>query len=184
MSSLIFSLALSILRFLLFPVSPSLPAISAGVYDCFRSLPQQTSLVQVGINSTIPSVLAASDSSYRVEVDISDNREYIYEDDRLIKENVVSTGSATRFEIPYHTPLGLWKLISKESAGGVYGPYFLRLAKWNGSSFVTTAIGLHGTNEPELLGHPASHGCIRHDNRVITELYELLPLETLIETRE
>ncbi len=35
-------------------------------------------------------------------------------------------------------------------------------------------IYLHGTNQENLLGQPASHGCIRFSNTDIIELYEIL----------
>jgi len=45
-----------------------------------------------------------------------------------------------------------------------YGPKFLRLeTPWEG-------IGIHGTNEPEKLGNPASHGCIRMESSEVKEL--------------
>jgi lipoprotein-anchoring transpeptidase ErfK/SrfK len=35
-------------------------------------------------------------------------------------------------------------------------------------------IYIHGTNQPDLLGQPASHGCIRVSNEDALELYALL----------
>jgi lipoprotein-anchoring transpeptidase ErfK/SrfK len=37
-------------------------------------------------------------------------------------------------------------------------------------------IGIHGTNNPGVLGHDVSHGCIRMSNASITRLARLLPL--------
>ncbi|MBQ5474064.1 MAG: L,D-transpeptidase, partial [Lachnospiraceae bacterium] len=34
-------------------------------------------------------------------------------------------------------------------------------------------IYLHGTNQEQLLGSPASHGCIRFSNAAIEELFDL-----------
>jgi lipoprotein-anchoring transpeptidase ErfK/SrfK len=39
-------------------------------------------------------------------------------------------------------------------------------------------IGIHGTNQPEVLGQDVSHGCIRVANAVITRLARQLPLGT------
>jgi lipoprotein-anchoring transpeptidase ErfK/SrfK len=46
-----------------------------------------------------------------------------------------------------------------------YGPWFIRLKTepWSG-------IGIHGTNEPYLIGAPVSHGCIRLHNDNIKKL--------------
>lgn len=46
-----------------------------------------------------------------------------------------------------------------------YGPWFIRLQAnpWSG-------IGIHGTNEPYLIGAPATHGCIRLNSDNIEKL--------------
>lgn len=64
------------------------------------------------------------------------------------------------------TPEGEFEIVSIEESTDwerdgrrVYGPYFLRIAcpPWEG-------IGIHGTDEPELLGTRATLGCIRMRN--------------------
>lgn len=42
-------------------------------------------------------------------------------------------------------------------------------------------IYIHGTNQENEIGHPASHGCVRMSNRDITELYERVPAGTKVE---
>ncbi len=42
-------------------------------------------------------------------------------------------------------------------------------------------VGLHGTNQPSVLGTDVSHGCIRVANRVITRLARSVPLGTLVD---
>lgn len=42
-------------------------------------------------------------------------------------------------------------------------------------------IYLHGTPDETLLGVPGSHGCIRMANRDIVELFELLPVYSVVE---
>lgn len=167
---------------------------SRDYYFLFRTPSLQVAQMQVEIHakpvlspSTTLRVNSIKKQAYRLVVDISENGEYLYsvEDGlRLIQTNPVSTGSATRYDIPYYTPLGQWKIISKERSSGVFGPYFLRLAKWDGSKYVRTSIGLHGTDEPELLGQPASKGCIRHENSVIVQLSKILPVGTEVLTVE
>ena len=39
----------------------------------------------------------------------------------------------------------------------------------------------YGTNQEQLIGTPASHGCIRLSNADIVELYDLVPAGTLVE---
>ena len=42
-------------------------------------------------------------------------------------------------------------------------------------------VGIHGTNEPELIPGRPSHGCIRMRDGDITRLWQLTPLGTPIE---
>ena len=51
------------------------------------------------------------------------------------------------------------------------------LSDWPGGGIV----GIHGTNEPQLLPGRVSHGCVRVRNRDITRLRRLMPLGTPIE---
>ena len=41
-------------------------------------------------------------------------------------------------------------------------------------------IYIHGTNQEDLIGSPASHGCIRMRNKDILKLYDLVPVGTLL----
>ena len=44
-------------------------------------------------------------------------------------------------------------------------------------------IGIHGTNQPALLGHDVSHGCIRMSNAGISKLAAILPLGVPVDIR-
>jgi hypothetical protein len=74
------------------------------------------------------------------------------------------------------------KLISTEP--GVYGPYALgtsayapTLSEWPGGGIV----GIHGTDEPQLIPGRPSHGCIRLRNGDISRLWRLVEIGTPIE---
>ena len=65
---------------------------------------------------------------------------------------------------------------------GPYGPYAYGLSgfspvltNFNGG---TGVLGIHGTDQPQLLGTDVSHGCIRMSNSGITLLAKVLPLGT------
>ena len=45
-------------------------------------------------------------------------------------------------------------------------------------------IYIHGTNEENLLGSPASHGCIRMSNNDVIELFNLTPIGTIVDINE
>jgi lipoprotein-anchoring transpeptidase ErfK/SrfK len=51
------------------------------------------------------------------------------------------------------------------------------LTDWPGGGF----IGIHGTNQPELLPGRVSHGCIRMRNADIVRLGRLMPVGTPME---
>ena len=80
------------------------------------------------------------------------------------------------------TPEGSFRVVSIEDSSGwiyegkyAYGPWFIRLeTPWEG-------IGIHGTNEPEKIGTPASRGCIRMHNEDLEELLNLIKIGTLVE---
>jgi lipoprotein-anchoring transpeptidase ErfK/SrfK len=74
---------------------------------------------------------------------------------------------AARF-VPYHDPfLGVFAV--ETSA-------YSRLTEWPGGG----VVGIHGTDEPQLLGQAVSHGCVRVANQTAAALRRLAPLGTPI----
>jgi lipoprotein-anchoring transpeptidase ErfK/SrfK len=45
-------------------------------------------------------------------------------------------------------------------------------------------IYIHGTPDDQPMGEPRSHGCIRMRNKDIVELFEFVPVGTVVEIRE
>jgi len=91
-------------------------------------------------------------------------------------------GEDKREEGDCRTPEGEFTVVSVEDASDwehegerVYGPLFLRLdcPPWEG-------IGIHGTNRPDLLGRPASRGCIRMRNEELVELAQAVGVGTVV----
>jgi len=60
-------------------------------------------------------------------------------------------------------------------------PGFNRLGKVD---TMRRAIYIHGSPDSAEMGKPGSHGCIRMRNRDIIELFDLVPIRTLVEIRE
>lgn len=60
-------------------------------------------------------------------------------------------------------------------------PGFNRLGKVD---TMRRAIYIHGSPDSAEMGRPGSHGCIRMRNRDIIELFDLVPIRTLVEIRE
>ena len=81
------------------------------------------------------------------------------------------------------TPLGTFYVTRKfRPTAAVLGRFaietsaYSKLSEWPGGGIV----GIHGTNEPWLLGRAVSHGCIRMANADILRLARLTPLGTPI----
>jgi lipoprotein-anchoring transpeptidase ErfK/SrfK len=60
----------------------------------------------------------------------------------------------------------------------------MRLFRRRGNSWVFTRYGIHGTNQPWVIGTKASHGCIRMYNRDVLKLFPLVKLGTMVVTRK
>jgi len=102
----------------------------------------------------------------------------LYRSGRRIWRAAVGVGSAGS-----PTPAGLFWIREKfrvANPDGPYGPHafgtsgYSRLSDWPGGG----VIGIHGTNEPELIPGRPSHGCIRVPNLAIGRLYRLMAIGT------
>jgi hypothetical protein len=81
------------------------------------------------------------------------------------------------------TPRGRFWIRSRLKAlGAVYGPWafgtaaYSALSDWPGGG----VIGIHGTDQPQLIPGRPSHGCIRIPNNNISRLARLMPIGTPI----
>jgi lipoprotein-anchoring transpeptidase ErfK/SrfK len=83
------------------------------------------------------------------------------------------------------TPLGrnyyvTARFTPKDAFFGTYAletSAYSRLSEWPGGG----VVGIHGTDEPQLIGQAVSHGCIRMLNRDVDRLHRLAPLGTPID---
>lgn len=105
-------------------------------------------------------------------------RATLYNNGRKIWSSPVGVG---RPSMP--TPAGRFYIRERIRAlqgGTIYGPYafgtsdYSTLSDWPGGG----VVGIHGTNEPQLIPGRPSHGCIRLPNNKVTQLWGLLPLGT------
>ena len=118
--------------------------------------------------------------AYRVDVLRAAHQLRVYRFGELVHTFPIGVGTA---ETP--TPGGTYylkELLRPPNPAGAYGPYAYGLS---GFSNVLTSfaggdgvIGLHGTDQPQLVGRDVSHGCIRLRNADITVLAHELPLGT------
>jgi lipoprotein-anchoring transpeptidase ErfK/SrfK len=89
---------------------------------------------------------------------------------------------------PTPTPTGeyyLRILLQAPDPNTVYGPFAYGLSSHSDSldqfAGSDAEIGIHGNNDPSVLGTNATHGCIRMDNAAITMLSKQLPLGTPVD---
>ncbi len=105
----------------------------------------------------------------------------LYRDGESVFQAPVGVGKASTV-----TPTGRFYVLEKLRAvnAPVYGPFALgtsayapTLSEWPGGG----VVGIHGTNEPELIPGRPSHGCIRLRDADIAKLWPMVGLGTPIE---
>ncbi|MCX7747620.1 MAG: L,D-transpeptidase family protein [Clostridia bacterium] len=107
---------------------------------------------------------------YHIFINLDKFSMYVYKNGELIKTYPVSGGKAST-----PSPLGSWKIISKDTWGEGFG------GAWLGFNVPWGKYGIHGTIYPWLIGNSnASKGCIRMKNNHVKELYKLVPHGTVV----
>ncbi|WP_199616234.1 L,D-transpeptidase [Paenibacillus alkalitolerans] len=110
-------------------------------------------------------------SRYRITVDLSERKLYLYDGDVLKKTYPVGIGT-----LAAATPTGRFTIVNKApNPGGPYGSYWLGLSKPH--------YGIHGTNDPSSIGKRVSKGCVRMYNREVEELARIVPIGTVVQIR-
>lgn len=123
---------------------------------------------------------------HRIEVRLSEYNLKAYHGDEVILDTTVAIGQQDR-----PTAGGLYFInvfLKTPDPGGTYGPYAFGLSGYSDDPAVKAQfggngqLGIHGTNEPHLLGTMVSNGCIRMHNDAITSLARIpLPLGTPVQ---
>ena len=125
------------------------------------------------------------DNHYRLVVRLRAHKLQLWRKRQLVASYPVATG--TRYT---PTPRGLFfivEVLRTSNPGGSYGPFSFGLSAHSNvlKSFAggDGRVGLHGTNEPGLIGSSVSHGCIRLRNAAVKRLAKILPLGTPVYIR-
>jgi HAD superfamily phosphoserine phosphatase-like hydrolase len=147
--------------------------------------------------------------SRRLVVSIDDQSLEVLEGEQCIRRFTISTatkgmGCALG---SYRTPTGRFRVCEKIGEGLAIGTIFkervpvgiwrdgdcakgdlvlTRILRLDGldpqnANTLERYVYIHGTNQEEKLGRPASHGCIRLANREMIELFDMVDEETLLE---
>ena len=108
-------------------------------------------------------------AEYSIFVDVEESKLYLLEDGEIVKEYKCSGG---KWSTP--SPIGTWQIVQKAKWGEGFG------GSWLGFNVPWGNFGIHGTLNPNSLGWPSSHGCIRMNNDEVAELYKIIPTGTKI----
>jgi lipoprotein-anchoring transpeptidase ErfK/SrfK len=121
--------------------------------------------------------------STHLVVDLGDRRAALLRNGRVAFRAPVGVGTAS-----FPTPRGRFYVRNKLTRyrNPFYGPIAFgtsarsaTLTDWPAGGF----IGIHGTNEPDLIPGRVSHGCIRLRNEAILRLAQLMPIGTPLTIR-
>jgi len=126
-----------------------------------------------------PAVVA---TERRIVVSIPDRTLAVVENGRVVLKFRVSVGAP---ESP--SPAGEFRVINRVTNPVYYHPGDVIPAgpdnpvgpRWIGLNI--KGYGIHGTNEPRLIGRDVSHGCIRLRNRDVKELFARVRVGDVVE---
>lgn len=109
-------------------------------------------------------------SGYHLYVDLDELLMHVYKDGEMIKTYEISGGKPSS-----PSPIGTWKIISKDTWGEGFG------GAWLGFNVPWGMYGIHGTNENWFIGKSnTTKGCIRMRNEEVGELYKMVPYNTTV----
>ncbi|MFN7002921.1 MAG: L,D-transpeptidase [Roseinatronobacter sp.] len=138
-------------------------------------MPRSFILVLVGIVFLILPVLPAQADRLVARVSISQQVMHVYHHGQLLYEWPVSTARSGKI-----TPTGSWRpqILSRNHRSSLYNnapmPYAV---------FYSGNYAIHGTDQVNRLGRPASAGCVRlHPNNART-FFDMVRAEGMAETR-
>lgn len=117
---------------------------------------------------------------YHVFVDVAARRLTAYQGQNVVLQADVAPGTD---DTP--TPLGDFfvdGIVQPSDPTGPYGAFQISVAAFSNVLYSFGSgngqIAIHGTNDPALIGTPASHGCVRMTNEDITRLVSMIPTGT------
>ncbi|NLH14679.1 MAG: L,D-transpeptidase [Firmicutes bacterium] len=101
-----------------------------------------------------------------IYIDTVSRRLRLVQGGRVLYDFSVAVGKPTT-----PTPAGSYRILEKTmNPGGPFGTRWMR--------FTDRAHGIHGTNEPWLIGQAVSNGCVRMYNEDVELLYDLVSIGT------
>ncbi|MFN4942368.1 MAG: HAD-IB family phosphatase [Akkermansiaceae bacterium] len=144
----------------------------------------------------------------RIEISLDDQTLHVIAGETVVKTFRISSSAKGMgfIEGSYRTPIGNFEICEKIGADSPIGTIFkarkpdgiwnpenrcdedlvltriLRLAgnDLENQNTFSRFIYIHGTNQEDKIGQPASHGCIRLNNEDIIELFDMIPDHTKV----
>ncbi|MFP5298128.1 MAG: L,D-transpeptidase family protein [Actinomycetota bacterium] len=144
--------------------------------------------VPLAVKTVAPKVTDRYDKVLLVR--IGENRLYLYERGKIVREWPVATGlpeyptPTGEYEVTLKRYMPTWVNPAPDTWGasmpdsippGPGNPLGLRAINWD-----APAIRFHGTTATYSLGYNASHGCVRMANEDVIELYDMIEVGTPI----
>jgi len=130
--------------------------------------------------------LRVTPTKFAVTVSRKDNTLLVTDDGKFFKLYRVGTGQysttpAGSFQIADRIPNPVWwredgQIVPFGHKDNILGKYWLALN--------IPRYGIHGTWEPESIGHQSSQGCVRLLNEDVEELFIILPVGTPVEIKD
>lgn len=112
----------------------------------------------------------AKEKEMYIKINLFTNELIVMQDKNVIEKFPISVGTELS-----PTPIGTYTITEKaKSWGGGFG------SRWIGLNVPWGIYGIHGTNKPNLIGESVSSGCIRMHNKDVEQLYEMIPLGTIV----
>ncbi len=122
-------------------------------------------------------------TQYRIVISLSERRLVAYDGATQILDTAVAVGTGST-----PTPTGNYFVdgtVQIPDPSGPYGAYQMSVAAFSNVHYSFGGgigqIAIHGTNNPALLGTPASNGCVRMTNEDITLLANSAPSGTPVQ---
>ncbi|WP_099191876.1 L,D-transpeptidase [Tepidibacter mesophilus] len=107
-------------------------------------------------------------SNYKITINTNNRILTLFKNNKWFKSYSIAIGKPST-----PTPKGTFTIINKAyKPGGPFGERWLGLSKPH--------YGIHGTNNPLSIGKSISNGCIRMYNKDIIELYNIIPIGTVV----
>jgi len=107
----------------------------------------------------------------------------LYHDNAPVFQTAVAPGEPSS-----PTPTGSFfiaYIVKLTDPGDVYGPYAMGTSAFSNTYYSFDGgpgqVGIHGTNQPWVIGSYASHGCVRLPNSAVTTLAQLVVPGTPVE---